>query len=58
MVFISKINAIEGNFLTLKQNEEEQLFKDTDLVMDFSTSIAVERKLATASQVYRRCTSF
>lgn len=57
-ILSQKINAIEGNFLTLKQNEEEQLFKDTDLVMDFSTSIAVERKLATASQVYRRCTSF
>lgn len=57
-ILSQKINAIKGNFFTLNQNEEEQLFKNTDLVMDFSTSIAVERKLATTNQTYRRCTSF
>ena len=53
-----KINAIEGNFLALPPNDKERLFKDTELVMDFSTSIAVERKLAKEGQAYRRCTSF
>ena len=57
-ILSQKINAIKGNFFTLNQNEEEQLFKNTDLVMDFSTSIAVERKLAITNQTYRRCTSF
>ena len=53
-----KINGIEGNFLALPPNDKERLFKDTELVMDFSTSIAVERKLAKEGQAYRRCTSF
>ena len=53
-----KINTIEGNFLALNPNDKERLFKDTELVMDFSTSIAVERKLAKEGQAYRRCTSF
>lgn len=57
--FISqKINAIEGNFLTLSKNDRERLFNKTELVMDFSTSIAVERKLAKEYFAYRRCTSF
>lgn len=53
-----KIDAIDGNFLSLNRNDEERLLKNTDLVMDFSTSIAVERKLAKDSRTYRRCTSF
>lgn len=57
-ILFQKINAIEGNFLTLKQNDRKRLFKDTELVMDFSTSIAVERELAKEELAYRRCTSF
>lgn len=53
-----KINAIEGNFLTLNRNDRELLIKNTELIMDFSTSIAVERKLAKEEHVHRRCTSF
>lgn len=57
-ILFQKINTIEGNFLTLNRNDRERLFKDTELVMDFSTSIAVERELAKKEGVYRRCTSF
>ena len=57
-ILFQKINAIEGNFLTLNRNDRERLYRDTELVMDFSTSIAVERKLAQEGHTYRRCTSF
>lgn len=57
-ILFQKIDAIEGNFLTLSRNYRERLFKDTELVMDFSTSIAVERKLANEEHTLRRCTSF
>ncbi len=57
-ILFHKINAIEGNFLTLSRNDKERLFKDTELVMDFSTSIAVERKLANEECSFCRCTSF
>lgn len=57
-ILLQKLNAIEGNVLTLSRNDGERVFKDTELVMDFSTSIAVERKLAKDEQPYRRCTSF
>lgn len=57
-ILLQKINAIEGNFLTLNRNDRERLFKNTELVMDFSTSIAVERRLAKDGRTYRRCTSF
>ena len=57
-ILFQKINAIEGNFLTLSRNDRERLFKDTELIMDFSTSIAVERKLADEEHTFRRCTSF
>ena len=57
-ILFQKINAIEGNFLTLNRNDRERLFKDTELLMDFSTSIAVERKLADEECTFRRCTSF
>ncbi|MCR5312107.1 MAG: ThiF family adenylyltransferase, partial [Bacteroidaceae bacterium] len=57
-IWFQKINAIEGNFLTLSQNDRERIYKNTELVMDFSTSIAVERKLANEECTPRRCTSF
>lgn len=57
-ILFQKINVIEGNFLALPPNDKERLFNETELVMDFSTSIAVERKLAREGQAYRRCTSF
>lgn len=57
-ILFHKINAIEGNFLTLSRNDKERLFKDTKLVMDFSTSIAVERNLANEECTFCRCTSF
>jgi len=57
-ILFQKINAIDGNYLTLSRNDRERLFKDTELVMDFSTSIAVERKLANEECTFRRCTSF
>ena len=57
-ILFQKINAIEGNFLTLNRNDRERLFKNTELVMDFSTSIAIERKLANDERTFRRCTSF
>lgn len=53
-----KLTAVEGNLLALKSHDKERVFKDTQLVMDFSTSIAVERKLAKDDARYRRCTSF
>ncbi len=57
-ILFQKINAIEGNFLALNRNDRERLFESTELVIDFSTSIAVERKLAKEGLAYRRCTSF
>ena len=57
-ILFQKINAIDGNYLTLGRNDRERLFKDTDLIMDFSTSIAVERELANEELTFRRCTSF
>lgn len=57
-ISFQKINAIEENFLTLNRNDVERFFKDTELVMDFSTSIAVERILANDERTFRRCTAF
>lgn len=57
-LLFQKINTIDRNFLTLSRNDKECLFKGTELVMDFSTSIAVERKLANDERTFRRCTSF
>lgn len=57
-ILFQKINTIDRNFLTLSRNDKECLFKGTELVMDFSTSIAVERKLANDERTFRRCTSF
>lgn len=57
-IFYQKITAVEGNIFTLSPNEKDRLFKDTQLVIDLSTSIAVERLLARDKSDYRRCTSF
>ena len=57
-IYFQKLSAIEGNLLTLNQHDKERLFKESQLIMDFSTSIAVERVLAKDVQNYRRCTSF
>lgn len=57
-IFFQKLAAIEGNLLALSNNDKERLFEDTQLIMDFSTSIAVERVLAKDDKPYRRCTSF
>lgn len=57
-ILSQKINTIDRNFLTLSRNDKVSLFKGTELVMDFSTSIAVERKLANDERNFRRCTSF
>lgn len=57
-IFFQKLTAIEGNLLTLNNNDKERLFNNTQLIMDFSTSIAVERVLAKDENPYRRCTAF
>lgn len=57
-ILFQKINTIDRNFLTLSRNDKECLFKGIELVMDFSTSIAVERELANEGRTFRRCTSF
>lgn len=57
-ILSQKINVIEGNFLTLNQNGVDRFLKGTELVMDFSTSIAVERKLANDEHTFRRGTAF
>lgn len=53
-----KLTAVEGNALKLTPNDRERLFKDTQLVVDLSTSMTVERLLARDTEHYRRCTSF
>ncbi len=57
-IISQKINVFESNFFTLNHREKERLFNGTDLVMDFSTSIAVERMLANKENEARKCTSF
>ena len=57
-ILSQKINAIDANFLSITYKDRKYLFKDSELVMDFSTSIAVERNLAKDDGIYRRCTSF
>lgn len=57
-IYNQKLSSIEGNLLTMTQHDKERLFKDTQLIMDFSTSIAVERVLAKDENDYRRCTAF
>lgn len=57
-IFFQKLTAIEGNALLLNRNDKERFYKGTELVVDLSTSIAVERALAHDAAAYRRCTSF
>ena len=57
-IFGQRINIIEKNALSMTEYEERRFFKDTQLVVDFSTSIAVEHHLANKDGQYRRCTSF
>lgn len=57
-IFAQKITAIEGNYLSLSKNDKERLHEGTQLIIDVSTSIAVERHLAREQGEYRRCTSF
>lgn len=53
-----RITIIEKNALFMTEYEERSLIKKTQLIMDFSTSIAVERRLANSNNSYRCCTSF
>ena len=57
-ILFQKLTAIEGNFLTLSKNDKDRFVKDTQLIMNFSTSVAVERSLAKEESTCRRCTSF
>lgn len=57
-IFYQKLTVVEGNIFKLTPNDKERLFKGTQLVMDLSTSIAVERVFARDDSDYRRCTSF
>lgn len=55
-----KISAINENFLRLKEADLNMLYTDTNLIIDASTSIAVERVLALShrSKSIRKCTVF
>ena len=55
-----KITAIEEDMLRLSENDKKSIYKDTDLIVDASTSVAVERKIAFEpySEKYRCCTVF
>ncbi len=53
-----KIITLEDNYLALNTHDKERLGKDTQLIVDVSTSIAVERHLAHEQGGFRRCTSF
>ena len=57
-IFFQKLTAIEGNILMLSSNDKERFCKDAELVIDLSTSIAVERVIAHDTGTFRRCTSF
>lgn len=56
----TKIWSIDKNVMCLSPNEEKAAFDNTDLIVDASTSIAVERKLALSSKYEgkRKCTLF
>lgn len=56
----TKILSIDKNAMSLKPHEENMAFCNTDLVVDASTSIGVERKLALSSKYVgkRKCTLF
>lgn len=53
-----KLTALEGNYLSLSKQDKEHLNNGTQLIIDVSTSIAVERHLAHEQGDNRRCTSF
>lgn len=57
-IFAQRITALEGNFLSLSNQDKVRLNDGTELIVDVSTSIAVERHLAREQGKYRRCTSF
>lgn len=57
-IHFQKITAIDGNIFTLTPHDRDRLYKGTELIIDVSTSIAVERLLAREDKPLRRCTSF
>ena len=57
-IFGQKLTALEGNYLSLSKQDKEHLNNGTQLIIDVSTSIAVERHLAHEQDDKRRCTSF
>lgn len=57
-IFKQKITDIEGNYLTLSKHDKERMNNNTQLIIDASTSISVERHLAREQGGFRRCTSF
>lgn len=57
-IFDQKITALEGDFLALGKHDRERLNDNTQLIVDVSTSVAVERVLAHEQGTSRRCSSF
>ena len=57
-IFDQKITTLEGNYLALSKHDRGRLNDDTQLIIDVSTSVAVERCLAHEQGTFRRCTSF
>ncbi len=57
-ILFQKITAIDGNIFTLTPHDRDRLYKGTELVIDVSTSITVERLLAREDKPFRRCSSF
>lgn len=57
-IYDQKITALEGNYLALSKHDQERLNDGTQLIIDVSTSVAVERSLAHKQGTFRRCTSF
>ena len=55
-----KITAIDCNYLNLNDSDLNLLYANTDLIIDASTSIAVERAMAfsKSSKAIRKCTVF
>lgn len=53
-----KVIPIVKDFLSLTAKEQRSLCSNLDLLVDLSTSIAVERRAAAAEGKFRRCTAF
>lgn len=53
-----KVIPIVKDFLSLTPQEQRSLYSNLDLLVDLSTSIAVERRAAAAEGKFRRCTAF